>query len=1413
MIGKKVKVVTELLGPRRHTRTGHSAGRSRHPLLRVISSEPGMMGPPRLCVVALLLFAALLVLPHQAQAQGTVATGAPAITGTAQVGQTLTAGIGTIADADGLPDTFPDDYTFQWIRVDGVNETDIAGVGATANTYTPVDDDEGKTLKVKVSFSDDDGNSESLTSDAYPSSGTVLFAASSCPTTDYTWCGTLTVGTREDTDVNLRTEGFGYDPDDVIERGSLSPATFTHGGTNYTVSLLWREESTNTNTNTVTSDLLTLRVDDGGDLPDGTTLTMDGRSAALTVGTDSPHIEVGWEEWNLLTLGSPPDWIDGQQVTVSLDLPPTLSTATMNGTALVLTYDEDLDDTSTPATSAYAVTVAGSDRTVSSVSIGGSSVTLTLASAVTAGETVTVSYTVPSTNPVQDAAGLDAAALTDEAVTNNTGFTNTPATGVPTITGTARVGETLTAGLGTITDADGLTTKTFPNDYTFQWVQVDGGSETAISGATDQTYTLASSDEGKTVKVTVSFTDDDSNSEARTSAAFPATGTIQESDTLPPVLSTTTVNGTALVLTYDEALDDTSVPAASAYGVTVAGSDRTVASVSISGAAVTLTLASAVTAGETVTVSYTVPGTNPVQDAAGNDAAALTDQAVTNTTGGTNNAATGAPAISGTARVGQTLTASTSGIADADGLTHVSYSYQWILVDGVSETNIAGARSSTYALGATTAGKKVKVKVSFTDDLNYAEELTSAAYPASGTIEAAETTTTEATETKITTEAVETKTQAPPPKLTAGFRDVPAGHDGTTAFTVLIAFSERIRTTPEQMQQAVIVTGGTVTSAQEVSGLGDRWEITVTPNSDDAVRISLPPTTSCFAAGAICSSNDSKKLERGIAVSIARVPLTASFAEVPEGHYGPTPFTLHLAFSEPVATTAAALEQALTVANATITSVQQVDDRSDLWEITVMPDSNLEVRLSLPSTTACADDNAVCTAGGLMLSEGIAASIARAPLTAYFECVPEGHIGIPFTLQLAFSEPIRITAAALTQALTVTGGRMTSVRRVDNRNDLWEIQIHPDAADVSISLPSTTSCGDEGAICTQDDVALHNNAQADIPFSGYLMPHTLNKVSGEDQTGPANTQLAESFVVVASDEEGTAMAGVIVTFTVSAGGGMLSANTDADPCTFESSKTSITSITDANGQAATRLTLGSELGTNTVDIAVAGLEPEPFTATTTEQTTPHTLATVCGEDQEGTAGERLAKPFVVFVSDEDGAAITGVTVAFVVITGGGTLSATIETTHADGYARTWLTLGSELGTNTVTATVEGLDPVTFTATGQESSLASLLDVFRSGGKLLALPDSPQLAQNAPNPFNSQTVLAYFLPEAGAVRLEVFSLTGQRVAVLHHGLQQAGFHQLRWDGRDDAGRSVASGLYLYRLVTDETVLTRKLMLLR
>ena len=101
-------------------------------------------------------------------------------------------------------------------------------------------------------------------------------------------------------------------------------------------------------------------------------------------------------------------------------------------------------------------------------------------------------------------------------------------------------------------------------------------------------------------------------------------------DVIPPQLTQVTPNGNTLVLTYDETLDDESIPAPSDYVVWADGNQVDVSGVSVSGATVTLTLATAVEAGQTAMVGYT-PGTNPIQDAAGNDAAPLTANPVTDT--------------------------------------------------------------------------------------------------------------------------------------------------------------------------------------------------------------------------------------------------------------------------------------------------------------------------------------------------------------------------------------------------------------------------------------------------------------------------------------------------------------------------------------------------------------------------------------------------------------------------------------------------------------------------------------------------------------------------------------------------------------------------------------------------------------
>ena len=133
---------------------------------------------------------------------------------------------------------------------------------------------------------------------------------------------------------------------------------------------------------------------------------------------------------------------------------------------------------------------------------------------------------------------------------------NNPATGTPTITGTATDGQELTATTGTIADSDGLTTP----GYTYQWIRVyaDGTSnEEDISGEIAATYTLTDDDVGKKVKVKVSFTDDLSGEEERTSAAFPSSGTVtvagvtdvDEPPDAPATPAVTAVSGSTTSLT------------------------------------------------------------------------------------------------------------------------------------------------------------------------------------------------------------------------------------------------------------------------------------------------------------------------------------------------------------------------------------------------------------------------------------------------------------------------------------------------------------------------------------------------------------------------------------------------------------------------------------------------------------------------------------------------------------------------------------------------------------------------------------------------------------------------------------------------------------------------------------------------
>ena len=85
--------------------------------------------------------------------------------------------------------------------------------------------------------------------------------------------------------------------------------------------------------------------------------------------------------------------------------------------------------------------------------------------------------------------------------------------------------------------------------------------------------------------------------------------------------------------------------------------------------------------------------------------------------------------------------------------------------------------------------------------------------------------------------------------------------------------------------------------------------------------------------------------------------------------------------------------------------------------------------------------------------------------------------------------------------------------------------------------------------------------------------------------------------------------------------------------------------------------------------------------------------------------------------------------------------------------------------------------------------------------------------NYPNPFNSGTVVRFALPSRQEIDLSIYNLVGQQVVQLVKGVRAPGQYNLTWDGRDNRGQALASGLYFYRLQAGRQVKTRKLLMLR
>ena len=272
--------------------------------------------------------------------------------------------------------------------------------------------------------------------------------------------------------------------------------------------------------------------------------------------------------------------------------------------------------------------------------------------------------------------------------------------------GSAQVGSTLKVDTSEITDKDGLDDVS----HTYQWIRNDGDNDSDILGATSSTYALVDADEGKTIKVKVSFTDDAGNEEALTSEP---TATAAARPNSPPSLARPR---------WERRLRRTrrALPArmgwrspASPTGGSPAAGMPTPALQGATNSTHTLVGADE---GKAIKVRVSFTGD------AGN-AETLTSEATETVKEKPpeNSPATGYPSIAGTPKVGETLTADTPGIADEDRLENATFSHQWFAGD----SEVQNATGQTYTLTDAEVGKAIKVVVSFTDDADNPETLTS----------------------------------------------------------------------------------------------------------------------------------------------------------------------------------------------------------------------------------------------------------------------------------------------------------------------------------------------------------------------------------------------------------------------------------------------------------------------------------------------------------------------------------------------------------------------------------------------------------------------------------------------------------------------------------------------------------------
>ncbi|MFC2085389.1 T9SS type A sorting domain-containing protein, partial [Bacteroidota bacterium] len=111
------------------------------------------------------------------------------------------------------------------------------------------------------------------------------------------------------------------------------------------------------------------------------------------------------------------------------------------------------------------------------------------------------------------------------------------------------------------------------------------------------------------------------------------------------------------------------------------------------------------------------------------------------------------------------------------------------------------------------------------------------------------------------------------------------------------------------------------------------------------------------------------------------------------------------------------------------------------------------------------------------------------------------------------------------------------------------------------------------------------------------------------------------------------------------------------------------------------------------------------------------------------------------------------------------------------------------------------------------SLNDKYDVELLPVALRQIPTEYALDQNYPNPFNPTTKIKYQVPENAKITLAIYNMLGERVRTLVNEIREAGYYTVEWDGRNDYGTQISSGVYIYRMFSDKFVATKKMMFIK